>query len=275
MMIGATAFAQQKRQKEMGRQKVEKMAEIAQLTTDQKRKIQEIHHRYEGQMEGLKTNKEVNAVEIAKLKKAQKEEIEKVLTAEQKDKLKKYHDARKQDRENLKKDLADYKKKNIEPVLREKRQLLESQLTDLEKKVIADMRIKANAQKDHMKEVRKELEQSGMDDDESVEHRRQDMKKQNRQVMKEIHESLKPIAENHESILNNIEQELKPQQEKWKKDMQDIKAKYTELERMRPEEPPHATELPDEGKKTGKEKEIKKEHYRFILMNPDEPIKEK
>jgi periplasmic protein CpxP/Spy len=278
-----SVFAQREGRGEMAQQRMDKMTEELSLTPEQKTKIEELNKEFKEQMKPLRTDKEANAEAIAKLRKEHKTKLDAVLTADQKKKKESLHESHMLKREAMKTEIEAYKTKNIDPVLKEKRIQLENELNDLEKKAIAEQRVKIESQKEHAQNVKSELKQAKKNGEEVDHNRMIELKKQNKTLRKETKEVLNPIAKNHEKTLANIKESLTPNQLVWEKDLEALRAKYPELEQKREM---HSEQMEKKMGKEMKKQEPKKEKNKasdeeevnhkmmqFLLLDPNEVIK--
>jgi len=251
-----SVFAQREGRGEMAQQRMDKMNEELSLTPEQKTKIEALNKEFKEQMKPLRSDKEENAEAIAKLRKEHKTKRDSVLTSDQRKKRESLHEKHKLKREAMKNEIEAYKTQNIAPVLKEKRIELENELNELEKKAIAEQRVKVESQKEHAKNVKSELKQAKKNVEEVDHNRMIELKNQNKTVRKETKEVLKPIAKNHEKTLANIKESLAPNQLVWEKDIEAIRAKYPELEHKREM---HSEQMEKKMGKEMKRQEPKKE----------------
>ncbi|MFM9944419.1 MAG: Spy/CpxP family protein refolding chaperone [Bacteroidia bacterium] len=112
----------------------------------------------------------------------------------------------------MNKELRQYARSNIMPVLIKYRSEFEAELSEEEKQTIADLRQKRNAL------IKAEL--FGIDDEESMEKQKA--------LIAEAKIVLKEIILKHRVSLEQMAETLKPEREKWEADMDVIKAKYIE-----------------------------------------------
>ncbi|MFM9944416.1 MAG: hypothetical protein ACKVQB_04215 [Bacteroidia bacterium] len=193
------------------------------------------------QMEYLPKMKEARKAEnkeiLKKLNEERKTRIEQILTPEQQVKWKAIIEKKKAELKNpeLKRELKEYKKQNIKPVILEKRKAFENELSSEEKEIIADLRAKREA---FLKSAKGE--------------NREERKQRGKELKLEAQNALKPIIEKHKLALENIATELQPLQTQWKTDMDAIKAK-------------HISDYKPKGKRKGKNEMQMVIH--FLLMD--------
>lgn len=276
-----SVFAQKEGRNEMAQQRMDKMTEELSLTPEQKTKIEELNNQFKEQIKPLRSDKDANAEAIAKLRKEHKAKIDAVLTADQKQKRESLHEKHKLKREEMRNEIEAYKTKNIAPVLKAKRIELESELSDAEKKIIAEQRAKMRGREELTKETKSELKEAKKRGDELDPNNFAELKKQNKAAKNEMKEALQPIAKNHEKTLANIKESLAPNQLVWEKDLAAIKAKYPEVGHKGDKNGLH-----DKGSKSGKKEGAKKEDRKaskqervnhnmihFLLLDSNQEIK--
>ncbi len=278
MFATVSVFAQKSGRSEMAQKRMEKMTEELNLTPEQKTKIEAINLEFKEAMKPLRADKEANAEAIAKLRKEHKEKMQSVFTPEQKKKMETLREERRQKGQAMRTEIEAYKSKNIDPILKEKRQLLENELSETEKKTIAEQRLKWQNGKAQAKVLRDEFKAAKMRG-ETVDHSKmEDLRKQNKVAKKEMKEALKPIVKKHEKTLATIKESLEPSKVIWEKDIAAIKAKYPEIEHKKEmRSAKHGDKGPKNTKKEGAKKGENKEgeegkgnhkELHFLLMDP-------
>ena len=176
---------------------------------------------------------------LKKLNDERKAKIEKILTPEQAEKWKAIIEKKKDEHKNpdLRRELKNYKKENILPLLIEKRKAFENELAAEEKVVIADLRAKREAFLKSAKDMNEE-----------------EKNQRGKELKMEVHKILKPIIEKHKPSLVKIGSELKPLQAKWELDMDSIKTKYI-------------SDFKSKGHRKGKPKDKMQRVIQFLLMD--------
>ncbi len=208
LMIFSNSLAQSDKKSENRKGIIDYKTELG-LTDAQVEQIKTIQKEYlpklkEARMAGDK-------VTLKKLNDERKAKIELILTPEQVVKWEAIIEKKKTDniKPELKRELKDYKKQNIKPVIIEKRTTFENELSAEEKLIIADLRAKREAFLKSAKEQNNE-----------------ERILRGKELKMEVHKTLKPIIEKHKPTLKKIRLELKPLQIKWEEDMDSIKTKH-------------------------------------------------
>jgi hypothetical protein len=167
------------------------------------------------------------------LRQAERAEMMAVLSPEQQAKLKEEAKNKKKEVREMQRELNQYRKNNITPVLISYRQQLEQKLNLDEKEAI----VKARAMQSDFKEKRKTDSEAKMSPED-------------RKAMQNL---LKPVLENHQDFMKNMQEELKTKQEVWEKDLQAIHEKHGQTMKKAP-------------KKRKLEAQLRA--MQFLLMNP-------
>jgi hypothetical protein len=128
---------------------------------------------------------------------------------------------------------------NIQPVMKLKREILESELTELEKRQISMLRMRLDGIRKARKASNRTLRErmDGKELDESQTAMTLSERKQIRKIMLEAFS----IAEKHEKTIDQISLDTRTDREKWKKELKEIVIKdkgngavdfFTRLDRM-------------------------------------------
>lgn len=197
---------------DMMKQRMEHLDSIVDLTDDQKVKIESINKDYREKMKANRGSGDREAMK--ELRKKQKEEIESVLTEEQKTKLKAAHDAKKAEMKEMRSELKTYREQKITPTLKAKRLAFDQVLTEDEKATITKLRGEMKAQREEWKAGKTEK------GDHKVNHEKR------KEAHAKLAAALTPIVEAHKAELAQIDEDLKPLRDTWKADMDAIKAKH-------------------------------------------------
>ena len=266
-----------------GMPSVEKMQEDLNLSEDQATQIKTIQEKYRAQRKALRegndTDRAANREKIRSMMEAQKEEIEKVLTDEQKAKIKTHRQGRraafeKIDKKGMDQEFKAYKEANIIPVLQQQRAKLESKINDVDKATIAELRTEMKAMKEEYKEkmkARKEAFKNGeRPDHEAI--------KQKRMAAKEEHKSKKEaigaLVEKYDNDITSLLAEVAPKKAQWNTDMKAIKDKYLPAEMQGKEiKKGHGKRKHRKGQKRKRhngDNKDKGEKAMFLLLEPNE-----
>ncbi len=156
--------------------------------------------------------KDTSKIALQKLRQRRFEEFKNSLTQEQKQALDSILTKNTTEPPNpeMKKELRQYARMNIVPVMMKYRLEFENELNEDEKALIADLRQKRKTL------IKAEI--LGIEDDESIEKQKV--------MIAEAKVLLKDIIVKHKSSLEKMALSLKPEREKWEADMDAIKAKY-------------------------------------------------
>lgn len=262
-MVTLAAVAQPNGEK--ARQRFEKMSEELSLTDAQKVKMKEIHESYGLQIQALKSAEGENAAEIRKLRKEKQEKLKEVLTKEQLEKLETIKKENKKKKTELRKEIRQYQKEVMLPVLKAQRMEFDKLLTNEEKKVIEDLRIRQREMHKQSREIRKTGKEAD-NKDQNKKGRHEMMKKRNEQFRKDCKNQLTPIIESHAADLKKVESNLEPQRNEWEAQLKLIRTKHLG-------ESPETENHP----KTEKHKQRKEEqmNIRFLLLDPNSDLPEK
>lgn len=150
------------------------------------------------------------------LRKKKAEKFRESLTEEQQHKLDSAIERRKKDLQNpeLKREIWQYTKQNILPVLYKHRLEFDEELDENEKEIIEQLIAKR-------KEFRSEYLNSQIDEE-------TDKNAKHKEFYIESRKELLPIYINHKASIENIIEQLAPYRQTWEKDINDIKSKYIE-----------------------------------------------
>lgn len=210
------------------------------LTDVQVEQIKTIQKEYLPKIKEARKSEDRAAIKL--LNEERKSKIEQLLTPEQFEKWKAIKDKLKADRQNpeLRRELRNYQKQNIRPIILEKRKAFDSELSSEEKLIIAELRAKREAFAKSAKGLSKE-----------------ERMMRGKALKKEAKEALKPIVEKHKPSLERINKELESSKIKWREDIDAIKAKH--ISSFKPND----------------ERKAKPNHnmhmaLRFLLMNTEE-----
>ncbi len=222
---------------EMRTQKIEKFKADLNLSTEQEEAIEKIREKYRTERESLKNktteDRHVMHEKMQGLTKAQSEEIENVLTAEQQktleEKLEGTHEERferrqqhQKQRKALHKKAKKYHNENITPVMLEQRAKLEEKISIEDKAKLEELRpIFSNL---HERRIKKHDELSKFE---------KPMKKEERQAFHEEHkksmEQYKPqmdllheLVDKYEDDINVLLAELEEDRKVWREDMREL-----------------------------------------------------
>lgn len=146
------------------------------------------------------------------------EKFREKLSIEQQRKLDSAIERRKKDLQNpnLKREIWEYTKQNIYPILLKYRLNFDEELSESEKQTIEILI-------ENRKKLRKEYAQSQIDDSEI-----EDLSDKMKEFNNEARTELIPIFLNHKNSIEKIVEDLTPYRQKWEKDISEIKAKYIE-----------------------------------------------
>lgn len=207
-MMSINTIAQDKNTRKHQKSIIDYKTEIG-LNDTQITQIKTIQKEYLPKLKDARKSKDRAAIKL--LNEERKSEIEQLLTSEQLEKWKAIKDKIKAERQNpeLIKELREYQKQNIKPVILEKRMAFETELSSEGKLIIAELRAKREA---FMKSAK------GLSNEEKM--------MRGKALKKEAMESLKPIIEKHKPSLEKINNELESYKIQWNNDMDVIKVKY-------------------------------------------------
>lgn len=277
----------QRGQHHRGEQMLEKMKTELNLTAEQETQITAIQEKYQPQIEALKTQEFEDRSEkraaFGELMKAQKTEVNQVLTEEQQAIMKEkrghhkpHHRRHKGKNKAMEQEMKAYKEANIHPVLLKQRAKLEQDISPEDKATIAELRIAFNEMKAEREAGRKSFSKDKKGDDKDG--NREEMKAK-REALKAKYqpqsETLKALQEKYDTQIEALHQEIKPQQEQWKKDMHEIHKKHAAQDKNVEENAPSKDKKghrKGHGKKHHKGKmghhKMGKKH--FLLLDPNE-----
>lgn len=177
------------------------------LTSEQIEQIKKIQSENIEKNNELKLKQRKIKDEIKENNSNLREKVKEILTPEQLNKAKSImvdtNKIKQNGKKAYRKQLIEYTEKNIKPAISEKRKEFDKNLSEEEKKIIAEFVAKHNALKDANKEI--------IDKKLIIERRKA--------LHKETTEALKPIIANHKTELEKIFDDLKPQIEKWQNDI--------------------------------------------------------
>lgn len=207
-MMSLVTKAQDEKVREKPKTIADYKAELG-LSDSQLEQIKTIQKEYFPKMKEARANED-RAI-LKRLNDERKAKIEQVLSPEQAEKWKSIIEKKKAELQNpeLKRELKEYKKQNIKPVILEQRKAFETELSGEEKLLIADLRAKHQAFRKSAKDLSDEERNLRIDE-----------------LKMESQETLKPIIEKYKSTLEKIRQDLEPSSIQWEKDMDAIKSKY-------------------------------------------------
>ena len=156
--------------------------------------------------------KDTSKIALQKSHQKRIEDFKKSLTDEQKNALDSIFNKKTMEPPNpeMNKELRQYTRINIVPVMMKYRLEFENELSDDEKAIIADLRQK--------RQTLIKTEMLGIEDDKSIEKQKA--------MIAEAKILLKDIIAKHKLSLEKIALTLKPEREKWEADMDAIKARY-------------------------------------------------
>ena len=208
MAMGFNTMAQEKRTKGNKESIIDYKTELS-LTDEQVEKIKTVQREYLPKMKEARKGEDLDA--LKKLNEERRTKIEQLLSPEQLEKWKAIKEKMKADRQNpeLRRELRDYQKQNIKPVLIEKRKEFDTELSIEEKQILANLRAKHEAFRKSAK---------GLKNEERME--------KSKELRKETLETIKPIIDKHKPALGKLKLELEPSKVKWENDMEAIKAKH-------------------------------------------------
>jgi len=244
IVMGSVALAQDSKRTAKRESILDYKMELG-LTDAQEASIKSIHKEYATKIKAARKSESSDNEAMKNLVMERKAAIEGVLNAEQLVKWNAIREQKKAERNNpeLKRELKAYKQETIKPVMLEKRIQFETELSAEDKLVIAEVRAKHQAFRGSEKGGNKS------------EGNPEDRKRRKEELKQYTMETLKPILEKHSASLEKINSDLIPYHEKWKTDMDAIKAKYiSDMESK-----------PHKGKKG---KHDKKGAIHFLLIDP-------
>ncbi|NUM32195.1 MAG: hypothetical protein HUU47_07725 [Bacteroidetes bacterium] len=186
------------------------------LDNKQKNKFKKYKETVLTSKDDRKINKN-DTLDFVQKRKKKYEKFKENLTIEQQQRLDSAIERRKRDLQNpeLKRQIWQYTKQNILPVMQKYRLQFEEELSDDEKEIIKNLVAKR-------KEYRSEIIQSQLED-ESI-----NKNSQLKEFYLEARTELMPIYNNHKTSLEKIATELAPYRQTWEKDINEIKSKYIE-----------------------------------------------
>lgn len=238
VLLSLNSMAQEKKVRANKKSIIDYKTELG-LTDVQVEQIKTIQKEYLPKMKEARKSEDRAAIKL--LNEERKSKIEQLLTPEQLEKWKVIKDKLKADLQNpeLRRELRNYQKQNIRPILLEKRKAFDTELSSEEKLIIADFRAKREAFAKSAK---------GLSEEERM--------MRGKALKKEAREALSPIVEKHKPSLERINNELESSKIKWGEDIDAIKAKY------------------NSGFKPNDERKAKPNHnihvaLRFLLLNTE------
>ncbi|MBB3698589.1 hypothetical protein KMW28_15465 [Flammeovirga yaeyamensis] len=173
----------------------------------------------------------------------------------------------KEARKKAQKEIAEYNKANVVPVLLENRKEFDNKLSDAEKKELASLRTRLDNLKEENKSMKKDKKKG-----EAPTEEQKAAKEAAQKEMRQIMTAAWAVVDNHEADLKSIKEANKANEEKWRTDMKAIMEKY------RPE-----GSMKGEGKKKGHNKGKHKmgrnpmganRDVMFVLMDPTKSVDE-
>lgn len=211
---------------------LEHLAEELNITEEQKTELKAMH---EAQMEKMKAlrdqefdSREAHREAMKALRDEQRTAMEKILTAEQLQKLEdlkaekeeKRTEQRKERMEGhkaMRAEMKTYHETEVLPVLKEQRAKLEAKLSAEDKATIAGLREKMEARK-AMREAAEPRERG--------QRQRPELSEEQKAAFKADREALKALVEKYDADIVSLLDEVKSEREGWREDMREIGEKY-------------------------------------------------
>lgn len=128
-------------------------------------------------------------------------------------------------RDEAKKEIQSYIKKNVLPVVQEQRAKLDNHLTSAEQSELTDIRSTLQAKQAERKEMRKGKAGHHQKGERPSEEEREAFRAEHKE-MRLLMTRGWAIADNHEAEIDQLVNEIAPQMETWKNDIKAIKEKY-------------------------------------------------
>ena len=129
---------------------------------------------------------------------------------------------------SLRSEVRQYYREHIQPVMKEKREKLDAQLSEAEKQELDQYRAQ-------LKDLREQLRESSVKTGRRQHHKSNEltdeqkaMLQENREARKQIMEKVGTIYDQHKESIDQLLGEIQGDQEQWKTDLQSIAAKYKE-----------------------------------------------
>ena len=263
--------------------KIDHLKTELELSDDQVAQLEKIFEAKHEEMMALKNDESKTRDEkheaMKSFREKTKKEIESILTEEQLAKfqeIKKEHHGHRGKKmgfhgkfkdgkgKELHEKIKAYKEENIKPVMLEQRAKLEPKISEADKQVIAEFRTEFEKMKAERKAKFKEMEKdrkNGKGKDWKKMH-----KNRNEKVGEEKFEKMKNLVEKYKDEIEPLFAEVADQQEKWKKDIEEITKTTLQIE----------DEEFEEGMKKRKEHHKERKETmkmgRFLLLDPNEEL---
>ena len=118
----------------------------------------------------------------------------------------------------LRKELKGYLQANVLPVLKDQRTKLETQLSEQDRRQVAELRAKLHALGTQKRNLKKQAKASGGELSEADKQQLEQLKTQAKGIM----ETAKTIASRYETNISSLRQEIAPQHKQWETDLKAI-----------------------------------------------------